>query len=142
LEHVGVIVKAEQERAHGIRAALVPAEARYHAVGGARVLYLDHGALAWLVSKPGGLGDDAVEACALEVLEPVLGLVALAGHRRDIHGRLAAAEQPLERRAARALRLAHEVAPADGERVEGNEGGGRLFGELGDARGGRMQAQL
>src|SRR5262249_57164239 len=105
LQDAGIVVQAEEQRADRVVAALVPAEARDDAVGGARVLHLDHGALARLVGEAGRLGDDAVEPGAFEVLEPAPGLVPVARHRRDVDRRLAAAEQLLERRAPRALRL-------------------------------------
>ena len=50
---------------------LVPAEAGDGAVGGALVLDLDHRPLAGLVRAIEPLGDDAVEAGALEPVEPV-----------------------------------------------------------------------
>ena len=53
-------------------AGLVPAVAGDHAVGGALVLDLEHGPLVGLVGAVQRLGDDAVEAGALELLEPVL----------------------------------------------------------------------
>ena len=53
------------------RPALVPAEAGDDAVGGARVLDLDHRALAGLVRAVSRLRDDAVEAGAFEAREPV-----------------------------------------------------------------------
>src|SRR5205085_5628093 len=74
MERAVVIVEAEQERAdHRARAVLVPAKARDDAVGRARVLDLDHRALARLVRRVEPLGHDAVEPRAFEALEPVLG---------------------------------------------------------------------
>ena len=49
VQHAVIVVEAEQQRADGVLAALVPAEAGDHAVGGARVLDLEHRALARLV---------------------------------------------------------------------------------------------
>src|SRR5436190_907532 len=61
-----VVVEAEQERADCLGAALlgalVPAKAGDDAVGGARVLDLEHRPLAGLVARARRLGDDAVEA--------------------------------------------------------------------------------
>ena len=62
LQHAGVVVQAQQQRAHGILAVAVPAKARHHAIGGARVLDLEHRALAGLVGRVLGLGDHAVQA--------------------------------------------------------------------------------
>ena len=65
------------------RAALVPAEAGDHAVGGARVLDLEHRALARLVRRVGRFGDDAVEPGAFEALQPVTRGRGVAGQRRQ-----------------------------------------------------------
>ena len=62
-----VVVEPEKKRTdHRAGAVLVPAEAADDAVGGARVLDLDHLALAGKVLAGKALGDDAVEARALE----------------------------------------------------------------------------
>ena len=67
-----VVVEPEQQRAdQRAGALLVPAEAGDHAVGGAHVLHLEHRALARLVGGVARLGDHAVEAGALEAVEPV-----------------------------------------------------------------------
>ena len=74
MEHAGVVVEAEQERADRLGAAflaaLVPAKAGDDAVGRARVLDLQHRPLARLVRRVERLGDDAVEAGALEFAQP------------------------------------------------------------------------
>ena len=67
-----VVVQAQQQRADVRRPArLVPAEAGDHAISSAGVLDLEHGALARLVRRVEGLGDDAVEAGTFEALEPI-----------------------------------------------------------------------
>ena len=69
-----LVVEAEEQRADGVPlAALVPAEAGDDAIAFALVLHLQHDALVGLVGARGGLGHDAVEAGALEALEPVGG---------------------------------------------------------------------
>src|SRR5207253_8563353 len=68
LQRAAVIVQAEQQRADRVLARLVPAKSRHHAVGGAGVLDLDHGALAGLVGECRRLGDDAIQARALELV--------------------------------------------------------------------------
>ena len=67
-----VVVEAEQQRAdEPVLSRLVPAKARDDAVGRARVLDLDHRALARLVRAVLRLGDHAVETGAFEPREPV-----------------------------------------------------------------------
>ena len=85
MERARRVVEAEQERPHALVAAvLVPAEPRHHAVRGAHVLDLDHRALARLVERLLVLGDHAVEAGALEAMEPVLRDAAIAGARGEV----------------------------------------------------------
>src|SRR5581483_5600823 len=55
---------------------------------------------------------------------------ALARGGRQVHGRLRAGEQLLQALAALLLRRGAQVAPARGERVEGDEGRRRLAREL------------
>ena len=67
-----VVVEAEQQRADQlVLAVLVPAKAGDDAVGRARVLDLDHRALAGLIRPRRRLGDHAVEAGALEARQPL-----------------------------------------------------------------------
>ena len=142
LQAAAVVVEAEQQRADLVVAALVPAEAGDDAVGGARVLDLDHRALARLVGGVDRLGDHAVEAGALEALEPLGRQRAIVGHRREVDRRGGGAEQPLEPGAAFVLRQLADVAAVDREQIEGDERRRRLRGQLRDPRRGRVQAQL
>src|SRR5688500_20247730 len=71
LQYAALVVEPEEERADRVLAALVPAEARHRALGGTRVLHLDHRALAGEVRARLGLRDDAVEPGALEARQPV-----------------------------------------------------------------------
>jgi len=74
-----VVIEAEQQGAdHCAYAVLVPAEARGHTIGRARVLDLDHAALAGAVGRIQALGHDAVQSGALETTEPVLGEATIA----------------------------------------------------------------
>ena len=91
------VVEAEQERTHQLtRAVLVPAEAGHHAVRGAGVLHLDHGALARLVRRRLVFGDHAVEAGALEPMEPLVGERAIACAGRDVQAAAGLRESALE----------------------------------------------
>src|SRR5262249_48551340 len=71
LQRAVLVVQPEQQRADDSRALLVPAEAGDDAVCGARVLDLQHRALAGLVRALRTLGDHTVEPGALETPEPV-----------------------------------------------------------------------
>ena len=85
-----VVVEAEEERADEglfVSAIFVPAEACDDAVAVALVLDLQHGALVGLVGAGEWLGDDAVEAGALEAAEPVLGEGAVVGGGGEVDGR-------------------------------------------------------
>ena len=82
---VGVPQAEEQRADQRARPVLVPAEAGDHAVGGAGVLDLRHRPLARLVRAVGALGDHAVEAGALEDVEPVAGDRRIGGRRRQAH---------------------------------------------------------
>src|SRR5207244_1631897 len=55
LQPAAAVVEAQEERPDRVLAGLVPTESRYHAFRGARVLDLDHRALAGLVDEPGRL---------------------------------------------------------------------------------------
>ena len=139
----GVVVEPEEQRAdQRSRSVLVPAKARHDAVRSAHVLDLDHHALAGLIGRALVLGDHAVEARAFEAMEPLVGERALATTRREVEAARRPLERPLQLPAALGLRAGAEIAIAFGEQVEGDEGGGRLGGELVDARGRRVQAEL
>ena len=71
VERAFVVVEAEQQRADDAFAVLVPPESGHHAVGGPRVLDLEHRPLAGLVGGIVRLRDHPVETRALETLQPV-----------------------------------------------------------------------
>src|SRR5262249_17247668 len=97
VEITRLVVQPEEEGADELaRPALVPAEARHHAVGRARVLHLDHHALAGLVRRALVLGDDPVETRALEPMEPVLGRGPVAGARGEVDAAARTSEGGLE----------------------------------------------
>src|SRR6185436_13782622 len=105
-----VVVEAEQERAEQrALALLVEAEACHHALGGALVLDLEHGALAGLVRLLGALGDHAVEAGALEAREPLHRERMVARERREVERRRRSGQRTLEARAALGLRKRAQV---------------------------------
>ncbi len=145
MEHAGVVEQAEQQRADRLGAAvfgaLVPAKAGDDAVGGARVLDLQHRPLARLVGRGERLGDDAVEAGAFELAQPRRRDVALARRRREVKRRRRAGEQPSS--AARRSSCERSAGSGHrGEQVEGDERRRRRARELGDARRRRMQPLL
>ena len=71
VQHALAVEQAQQQRAHDALAQLVPAEPGDDAVRGPLVLDLEHRTLARLIRRIEALGDDAVEAGALEPVEPV-----------------------------------------------------------------------
>jgi hypothetical protein len=142
VERAGAVVEAEQERADElVLAVLVPAEPGDDAVRGARVLDLEHRALARLIGERVGLGHHAVEPGALEALEPVGGDGAIARHRRDVDRRLDAGEGLLEAGAALGLRAFAEVLVAEREQIPRDVARGVLGGEHLHARCGGVDAQ-
>ena len=113
------------------------------AIGGARVLDLEHRALAGLIRAVFRLRDHAVEARALESLQPFGGDVAIARHRCEIDRRrrrlraaVSSASTPL------ALRAIHDRRAIDRQQVEADERRGHVLRQLLDARCGRVQPQL
>ena len=90
---------------------LVPAEPRHHAVGGALVLHLHHRPLARAVAAVEALGHDAVQAGALEAIEPVQRHRPIGGRGREVHRRPHPGQQLLQ--AAAAARTAAPRAGRD-----------------------------
>ena len=67
-----VVVQTEQQRTDQyVLPGFVPSKPGRHAIGGARVLHLDHGALAGFVRPELRLRDHAVEAGSLEARQPL-----------------------------------------------------------------------
>ena len=97
---LAVGVEPEQQRADRLRLGLVQAEAADDAVRRALVLDLEHRARVRLIRVLGVLGDDAVQAGALEVLEPAGGERLVARERRDVERRRGAGQRGLQRGAA------------------------------------------
>ena len=117
-----VVVQPEQQRPDvRARAVLVPAEAGDDAVGGALVLDLQHRPLARLVLLVELLRDDAVEAGALEPVEPVRGErpVGVAGVRWT--GGAAPANACLEQPARSPWGVARRSLVAEREQVPADE---------------------
>src|SRR6478735_11285657 len=103
---VALSVEQPQEETADVSAGtvLVPPEARDDAVGGALVLDLEHRPLARQVRALEPFRDDAVEARALEAVEPVRRQRAIPGRGREVDRRLGVRERDLEPRASLALR--------------------------------------
>src|SRR5208282_656709 len=86
-----VFVQAEQQGPDAVLPALVDPVAGHHAVRGALVLDLLHDPLVRLVYPPRRLGDQPVQARALELAEPPGGHLPVAGGRSQVDGRRAGA---------------------------------------------------
>ena len=100
-------------------------------------LHLLHGlARAGHVRDAEPLGDDAVEARHFQALEPVRGLLRVAGRGRDVEG------QRLHLRAPLLERLAVEVLAVPEEDVEADEARGDLGRELPHPALGRVEPHL
>jgi hypothetical protein len=135
-----LVVEPEQERARE-RPVDEPAEAGDGAVGRSLVLDLDHRAATRLVRHVGTLGDDAVDARALEAVEPAGGAGRVVGRRREEERRREAAEERLQAPPALVERPVAQVLLGQCEQIEDDEGGGCLETEPLDARGRRVEAR-
>jgi len=120
----------------------VPAESGHHAIGGTRVLDLEHRALARLIRRRGRLRDHAVESGAFEALQPIDRDRAIARHRREVEGFANLLEELLELRAAVRLRLAQQTLPIHRQEIESDERGWHRLRELLDPGRRRMQPHL
>ena len=136
-----VVVESEEQRTHD-PAALVPAEARDDAVGRALVLDLEHRPLVGLVRAVERLGDDTVEARALEAGEPVVRHGDVRRGRSDEHGIGGIRQRLDEPTPPLGEGLRHQVVVADGEQVEPDERGGRALCEHAHAAVGWVDALL
>ena len=122
---------------------LVPAEAGDDAVGRARVLDLDHRALARLrTCRPAGFAITPSRPAPSNRASHSRATAAIARHRRQVDRRLDARERALEPRAPLALRRRADVAAIDREQIERDERRRRLLRQLRDARRRRMQPHL
>ena len=109
-------------------AVLVPAKAGDDAVAVALVLDLEHDALVRLVGAADRLGHHAVEPGAFEALEPVGGDGAVACRGREVDRRLRLRRAATRaRRGGACERLVAEIAVADAEQVEEDDGGRDLL---------------
>ena len=121
-----VVEQPEEQRSNmGPSAVLMPPEAGNGTVGGALVLDLDHRPLPRLVRPVEALGDDAIEACALEAVEPVRGERAIGGRRGQVdRGVEVALERLLEAGAAFALDVSRRSSSPSASRSQAtNEAG-------------------
>src|SRR5687768_14385619 len=116
MQAAAVVEEAQQQRADAnALAVLVPAEPRHHAVRRPRVFDLEHRPLAGLVKAGLGFRDDAVEAGALEALQPVGGDRAIVRHRREVDRWFHLSERFLEEAPASCERFASQVATRERE---------------------------
>jgi hypothetical protein len=130
VERALIVEQPEQQRADvRARPVLVPPEPGHHAVRGALVLDLEHRPLARLVCRIESLGDDTVQAGALEPFEPVGSGGAVLRGRGQVDRRLRLAEDGFQAPAALALWNGSEVLVAERQQVPGDEARRRLFGE-------------
>jgi hypothetical protein len=129
LEAAVLAVEPEQQGADDA-AGLVPAEAGHDAVGRALVLHLEHRARVGGVRRVERLGDDAVEAGALEDLEPLAADRDVGARRRQVDRRRGLLHELLESRPALAQGRVEQRLVALGKEVERDERGRRLLGEL------------
>ena len=141
VEIAAVVVEAEQQRAQRFP-VLVPAPAQDHAVGGALVLDLGPQALAGHIRRVPGLGDDAVQARPLELVEPLGGHRRRARVGRQMDRRPGAREQRLQTHPPPVQRLFAQVFTLERDHVESHEPGGRALGQRADPRLGRVDALL
>ncbi len=101
----------------------MPAEPGDDAIGGPLMLDLEHRPLARLIRGIEPLRDDAVEAGALEPLEPVGCGRPIPGRRRQVDRWLGGAENGLEAGSPLTLRDLAQVLVAEREQVPGDEAG-------------------
>jgi hypothetical protein len=92
LERARVVVEAEEERARE-RAVAQPPEAGDNAVGRPFLLHLQHRSPPGLVRELAVLGDHAVDAAALQALEPPRRNRPLLRERRDVNRRPRSSEE-------------------------------------------------
>ena len=117
-----IVVQAEQERPDQLaRSVLVPTESGDDAIGGARVLDLEHRPLARLIGAAGWLGDDAVQTGTFELGQPSGGQLPVSRAGGQVQGCFGLGQQALERRPPLDLRTRAQVLAFGRQRVEGHE---------------------
>ena len=126
------VVEPEEERPDSPTTALVPTKASNDTIRRARVLDLEHRALARFVDPLNRLGDDPIEAGAFKAIEPLGCNSAIARHRRQVDRRPNLPEDRFEPRATLDLREAAQIVAVNREQIEADEAGRRHFRELGD----------
>ena len=136
------LVQAQQQRADRSVARLVHPVTGDDAVRRAHGLDLEHDALVWLIGDRQRLGDQAVEAGALEFGEPALRGSKIGGRGRDVDRWARVGQRVDQRGAALAERPRRVVLVAECEQVEGNKRGRGLLRQHLHARVGRVDALL
>ena len=141
MENTLPVVQTQQQRTHPVPVLVHPIS-RHRAVGRAVVLRLEHHPLVRDIWEVGRLGDDAVEAGALEAVEPIARLVDRSRGRREMDGRLHRGERLLQSGSTLAERQLHEIRLAKCQEIEGDERRWCLRGQPAHARVGRMDPLL
>src|SRR2546421_3651814 len=136
-----VVVEAQEQRPDAVT-VLVRAEPGDDAIGRPLVLDLEPGAFVLAVLPRARLGDDAVEAGALELLEPVGGNRRVGGRGGEMDGRLGSAQHPLQALAPLRQRVLTQVVVALGEEIERDEARRGLGRQLRHPAGGRVDTHL
>ena len=119
----------------------MPAEAGDDAVRGSGVLDLGPAPLARHIRVREPFGHNAVQARALETVEPVGGDRRVARRRRQVDRRRGVAQRNLEQLAAFPLRSGAQVPVVEGEQIPGHVAGGGLGREQLHPRGRRVNPQ-
>lgn len=136
MQHAGVVVQAEQQRADPVAACVDPV-ARHHAVGRPFVLDLDQGPSPRFVAPVDRLGDDAVESGTLELGEPTSRHLGVGGGGGDAHP-LHRSESVEQLPTPLGDRSVEQGDIAEGEQIEGDAHGRCPLGEHPHPRVGRM----
>ncbi len=122
---------------------LVPAEAGDHAIGGARVLDLEHRRACRADTSPSsGFAITPSRPAPSKRCSHSAATRAIARHRRQVDRRRDVREQLFERVTPLALRPIHDRLAIDGQQIEADERRRHHLRELLDARRRRMQPQL
>jgi hypothetical protein len=132
------VMESEEQRADG-RDVHQP-DAGHHAVGGALAFDLDEGAAAGGVPNVVWLGDDPVDAAALEARQPARRDARVPGGRRHTDAAGDAVQDAYQAVAALDERTAAEILVPVGEQVERDVGRWRLPAQAIDPRRRRVQA--
>ena len=121
VERAFVVIQPEQQRADDAFTFFVPAEAGDDAVGGARVLDLEHRALAGLYGPSTGFAITPSRPAPSKRDSHSAAIVLIARHRREMNRRRGIREQRFERAAAFGLRTFTQILAVSGQQIEADE---------------------